>query len=84
MEEFQLFLTGVPFGVSALRSSWRGKGCNVSRGAFVRESCVRRDDDFGNFILGVKLNRVITKKTNYQKHIVNTLSDLGLENHTVS
>lgn len=61
MEEFQLFLTGVPFGVSALQSSWRGNDCNVSRAAFASESHVRGEDAFGNMILGVELNRVITE-----------------------
>lgn len=81
-EKFQLFLTGVPFGVSALQSSWRGTDCNVSRVAFASESCMR--GWFWKHYSGCRIEqRVITEGKNNQKHIVNTLSDLGLESHTV-
>lgn len=41
MEKFQLSLTGVPCGVSALQSNWRGCGRNISRVVFASERCVR-------------------------------------------
>lgn len=54
MEKFQLSLTHVPFGLSALQSSWRGSDCNVSRVVFASENCRRGSDDLGSIILGVE------------------------------
>lgn len=50
-------LESVPF-----KEAGRGVDCNVSRVVFVRESCVRDSDDFGNIILVVELNRVFAEK----------------------
>lgn len=52
---------------------------------FASESYVKGNDDFGNIILGVELNKesLLEEKKNTQKHF-NSLSDLGPENHTVN
>ena len=49
---------------------------------FASKSSMRDDDDFGNSILVVELNSH-SYRTSIQRHIVNPLSDWGLENDAV-